>query len=194
MINKPAGILVSGNKFKTVAAALLQNLKASAKLDACKPQPAHRLDFGTTGILLIGKTQSSIRALNKLFEQKEIRKKYHAICIGEMEESGTINSPIAGKESVSKYSKIQSTDSKRFGQLNLLELEPLTGRRHQLRIHLASIGNPILGDKDYGKEEMILKGKGIYLHASKLRFAHPFKKEKIEVESELPRRFRKIFN
>ena len=83
MIHKPAGILVSGNGFKTIAKALSQNLKPSTLKDCTTLQPIHRLDYATTGILLIGKTSSSIRALNKLFENKAINKSYYAISIGE---------------------------------------------------------------------------------------------------------------
>lgn len=193
LIHKPAGILVSGNSFKTIAHALPQNIKPSELADAATPQPVHRLDYATTGVLLAGKTSSSIRALNRMFEDKEIRKVYYAVTIGEMDPSGTITSEIGGKESMTHYFVRKSVESVRFGKLNLVELKPLTGRRHQLRIHLASIGNPILGDKDYGIKDLILQGKGLYLHASTLQFQHPVTKEKIRINDKLPQRFRKIF-
>jgi 23S rRNA pseudouridine1911/1915/1917 synthase len=85
VIYKPAGILVSGNSFSTIDNALAQNLKKSNQIDAVRPRPVHRLDYPTSGLLLIGKTTSSIIALNKLFENKEIQKTYHAITIGKME-------------------------------------------------------------------------------------------------------------
>jgi 23S rRNA pseudouridine1911/1915/1917 synthase len=87
----------------------------------------------------------------------------------------------------------RSVPSTRFGQLNLVELKPQTGRRHQLRKHLTSIGNPILGDKEYGTEGLILNGKGLYLHAYSLSFVHPFTQEEVFFEDELPRRFGKLF-
>ncbi len=195
IIHKPAGILVSGNAFKTVANALPQNLKPSNLEDATIPQPVHRLDYGTTGALLVGKTASSIRVLNKLFEDKEIDKTYYAVTIGKMKElEGIIISEVDGKESQSNYKIIESVKSERFEFLNLVKLYPKTGRRHQLRIHLASIGNPILGDAAYGIENLILNGKGIYLHAFSLQFFHPFTKEKIYLKDELPQKFLKIFN
>ena len=86
-----------------------------------------------------------------------------------------------------------SLDSERFGKLNLVELNPHTGRRHQLRIHLASIGNPILGDKTYGTEPFILNGKGLYLHAYSLQFTHPFTYENIHIKDAFPERFQKLF-
>lgn len=194
VIHKPAGILVSGNSFKTIANALPQNLKKSRLTDVSTPQPVHRLDYPTTGILLVGKTNSSIRILNKLFEDKEIHKTYYAITIGKMETKGKVISSIDSKKSKSKYKVIKSVPSDRFGRLNLVKLNPKTGKRHQLRIHLTSIGNPILGDKKYGKEGLILNGKGLYLHAYSLKFIHPFTKEKLCLKDGLPEKFKKIFD
>ena len=192
-IHKPAGIVVSGNRFKTIANALAQNIKRSDLPDATTPQPAHRLDYVTTGVLLVGKTSRSIRALNRMFENKEIKKAYYAVTIGEMEHQGKITTEVDDKKSQSNYSLCESVPSKRFGKLNLVKLEPQTGRRHQLRKHLSSIGNPILGDQEYGIENMILKGKGLYLHAFSLKFKHPFTNEEVHLKDELPQRFEKIF-
>lgn len=193
VIHKPAGILVSGNSFKTIAHALPQNLRPSTLPDACVPQPAHRLDYATTGVLLVGKTSSSIRALNQLFASKKVPKTYYAVTIGEMETQGNITTPIDEKPSHSSYNVLESAASQRFGTLNLVKLEPKTGRRHQLRKHLASIENPILGDKEYGAEGLILNGKGLYLHAYSLQFTHPFTEEEIFMKSDLPERFVKLF-
>lgn len=193
VIHKPAGIIVSGNKWKTIARALPDNLRPSQQPDACAPQPAHRLDFPTTGALLIGKTTSCIRTLNQMFEAKEIHKTYLAIAIGKMKPEGNIHTPIDDKPSETDYRVIQSSHSERFGALNLVKLYPRTGRRHQLRQHLASIGHPILGDKEYGIESLILNGKGLYLHAHRLEFVHPFTKEQLNIEDELPKKFKKIF-
>lgn len=194
VIHKPAGILVSGNRFKTIARALTQNIQQSNLPDATTPKPVHRLDYATTGILLAGKTNSSIRALNALFENNEIKKTYYAVTIGIMEDRGNITSEIEGKKSESNFTVIQTVPSKKFGQLNLVELSPKTGRRHQLRKHMSGIGNPILGDKDYGVENLILKGKGLYLHAHSLQFVHPFTNENLCLKDELPERFKKLFN
>ena len=193
-MHKPAGILVSGNSFKTIANALAQNLKGSNLPDATTAQPIHRLDFATTGVLLIGKTSSSIHVLNKLFENREVKKTYYAITIGEMNYRGKITSEIDGKKSQSNYTLCESVTSKKFGKLNLVQLEPQTGRRHQLRKHLSNIGNPILGDKDYGMENLILNGKGLYLHAYSLKFKHPYTNEEMHIKDGFPQRFKKIFN
>ncbi|WP_421808452.1 RluA family pseudouridine synthase [Flagellimonas sp.] len=192
-IHKPAGIEVSGNKFKTLANALPKNLEPSSLSDATIPQPVHRLDYATTGIVLVGKTASSIRALNKLFEEKKIVKTYYAITIGNMKPNGRIETAIDGKPAQSDYEVIKSVPSERFGFLNLVKLHPKTGRRHQLRKHLFSIDHPILGDKDYGLDGLVLKGKGIYLHALTLEFDHPFTKKPIHITDGLPEKFGKIF-
>lgn len=194
IIYKPAGILVSGNKFVTIANALTQNLKKSNQIDAVKPQPIHRLDYATSGVLLIGKTSSSIQQLSKLFKNKEIKKTYFAITIGEMNEFGEINSPIDNKESFTEYQVLQSVKSERFNFLNLVKLTPKTGRKHQLRKHLLKIKNPILGDKEHFIDGKILNGKGLFLHAATLEFVHPFTKEKISISKELPKKFTKIFS
>ncbi|MEM7574518.1 MAG: RluA family pseudouridine synthase [Bacteroidota bacterium] len=194
VIYKPAGILVSGNKFKTIANALMQNLQESSLPDATTPQPVHRLDYATTGVLLVGKTSSSIRVLNKLFENKTIKKTYYAVTIGDMGQQGEITAAIDGKESQSNYTVCESVCSKRFTKLNLVKLAPQTGRRHQLRKHLASIGHPILGDQEYGVEGLILNGKGLYLHAYSLSFKHPFSSEEVLFKADLPQKFSKIFH
>jgi 23S rRNA pseudouridine1911/1915/1917 synthase len=192
VIEKPAGILVSGNGFKTIDNALLQNLKRSNLSDACRPRPVHRLDYPTTGLLLVGKTKSAITKLNQLFENKEIKKTYLAITIGEMDAQGTIQVPVDDKKAYTHYHNISTVESTRFGKLNLLLLKPKTGRRHQLRKHLAHVGNQILGDREYGKPELLLKGKGMYLHACTLEFIHPFSEEPVSFQSRIPKRFQKI--
>ena len=193
IINKPAGILVSGNKFKTISNALDQNLIKSRQLDAVKAKPIHRLDYPTTGLLLIGKTNASIIALNKLFEYKQIKKTYFAITIGQMEFSGIINTLIDNKNSETHYEVLKTVVSKRFEYLNLVKLSPKTGRRHQLRKHMLSLGNPILGDKEYCNEKLILNGKGMYLHAGILEFIHPFTKQQIKIKKDFSNKFTKIF-
>ncbi len=193
IINKPAGVLVSGNSFATIDNALNSNLQVSTLEDTVRPRPTHRLDYPTSGLLLIGKTSSAILQLNQLFEHKQIQKTYHAVTIGKMQTEGKISLDVDGKESLSFYKVLDSVPSKRFNHLNLVELSPKTGRRHQLRKHLSSLGNPILGDKEYGKGDLILKGKGLYLHASQLTFIHPFTQKEMQVNTPLPKKFLKIF-
>lgn len=193
IIYKPAGIVVSGNSFATINNALLQNIKFSSQSDAIRPRPVHRLDYPTSGLLLIGKTNSSVIALNKLFENKEIQKTYHAITIGKMERNGEIDISIDEKKAFTNFEVLQTVISERFKFLNLVKLIPKTGRKHQLRKHMLTIGNPILGDKEYYQENLILNGKGLYLHASTLEFTHPITKEKVSKSKNLPKKFKKIF-
>jgi 23S rRNA pseudouridine1911/1915/1917 synthase len=193
VIYKPAGILVSGNKFVTIANGLTQNLKKSTLSDAVKPQPVHRLDYPTSGLLLIGKTSNSITELGKLFEEKEIQKTYFAVSIGKMNPEGIINLPVDNKNAQTEFEVLKSVVSERFEFLNLVKLLPKTGRKHQLRKHLLAIENPILGDKEYFLEDKILNGKGLFLHAASLDFIHPFTKEKMTISKKLPKKFTKIF-
>ena len=193
IIYKPAGILVSGNKFVTIANGLTQNLKKSKQSDAVKPQPVHRLDYPTSGLLLIGKTSSAIIELGKLFQNAEIKKTYFAITIGAMNTVGHINFLIDEKIAQTKFEVLKTVVSERFGYLNFVKLAPKTGRKHQLRKHVAEIGNPILGDKKYFLTHKILTGKGLFLHAGILDFVHPFTNDKISITKKLPKKFTKIF-
>ena len=193
IVFKPSGILVSGNKFVTIANGLSKNLIKSTQYDAVKPQPVHRLDYPTSGVLLVGKTRSSINTLSKIFKNKEIKKTYFAITIGKIDAKGILNFNIDTKNATTEYEVLKSEPSKRFKYLNLVKLKPKTGRKHQLRKHLYTISNPILGDKEYYLKNSILKGKGMYLHAYSLDFRHPITEEKIIVCKELPKKFKKIF-
>lgn len=192
-VEKPPGIPTSGAKKRTLANALWSNVEKSSKHDATRPFPVHRLDYETSGVVLIGKSNTAIRALSELFASREVRKTYFAITIGEMPLIGEINNPLHDKSAYTRYEVQQSVESAKFGWLNLVKLIPETGRRNQLRRHMKSIGSPILGDKKYGREGLILTGKGLYLHAYSLEFIHPFFQERIEVLSTLPKKFGKIF-
>ncbi len=194
IVYKPAGVLVSGNKFVTIANALTQNLIKSSKANAVKPQPIHRLDYPTSGVLLVGKTSTAILELSNLFKNKKITKTYFAVTVGKMNSKGNINLKIDNKEAITDYEVQESVPSNRFDFLNLVKLLPKTGRKHQLRIHLSSIKNQILGDKEHGDESLMLNGKGLYLHAYSLKFIHPFTKETVFVSKQLPKKFTKIFS
>ena len=195
IINKPPGILVSGNKKWTVENALPPHLKKSTQQDVLqRPEPIHRLDYPTSGALLIGKTASSVVTLNKLFESRQIEKTYLAVSIGKMDKEGTIDLPIDEKTSRSFYTVLETVVSPKYGYFNLVKLKPETGRRHQLRKHLAIIGNPILGDLLYGKEGFLLRGKGLYLHAVSLKFIHPFTCKQLIIKAPIPKKFGKLFS
>jgi len=194
IVNKPAGIVVSGNKKWTLENALQGNLKASSQIDATHPEPIHRLDYPTSGAVLIGKTASVVQAANKLFEDRKIKKTYIAVTIKEMPSQGVLTSEIDNKSAKTIYKVVQTIPSPNYGFLNLVELKPHTGRKHQLRKHMSAIGNPIFGDLLYGLEGFTLKGKGLYLHAQSLKFKHPVTRENIYVEVERPKKFGKLFD
>ncbi|MDC8005009.1 RluA family pseudouridine synthase [Aureisphaera galaxeae] len=194
VVFKPAGVLVSGNKRFTLENALSFNLKKSSQLDALqRPEPIHRLDYPTTGALLIGKTASIVIQLNALFENRQIEKQYVAVTQGIMQKAGFIETEIDGKASKSEFQKLDMVNSERFKALNLVLLQPHTGRRHQLRKHLSGMGNPILGDSLYTEEALLLKGKGLYLHAYSLSFQHPITEKAIFCSARLPKKYLKIF-
>lgn len=195
IIDKPPGVLVAGNSFFTIENATRFNLKISSEIDALlRPSPAHRLDFPTVGLLIIAKTQSALIELKSAFENQTILKTYHAICIGTIPSEGKVELPIDEKKAITQFKVLESFPSPRFGQLNWIELKPKTGRKHQLRRHLAQIGHPILGDPQYCPKDLILKKKGLYLQAQKLGLNHPFSGEWLELELPLPLKFEKVIN
>jgi len=191
IIQKPPGISVSGNQFYTIQNALPFNLKVSTQKDAIRPLPVHRLDNPTSGLLLIAKTKQTRIELGELFLRKQITKQYHAVVIGKTQKKGLISTPIDQKEAQTFFQQVHVVPSFKSKYLSLVLLTPKTGRTHQLRIHLASIGHPILGDKRYGIEGLILKQKGLFLCATHLSFIHPILHQKIEVTIPIPYKFLK---
>lgn len=191
VVCKPAGIPVSGNRFKTLAQALPHNLNASTAADALRiPLPVHRLDAPTSGLLIAAKTSRAMVELGRRFADREVRKCYHAVVFGTLTLSGKIDSPIGGKPAETLCTPLRTVPSLRHGSMTLVKLEPLTGRTHQLRIHMADAGHPIVGDVQYGTETNILKGKGLFLASTALALRHPVSPEKeVKAETALPQKF-----
>lgn len=193
VINKPAGITVSGNTFKTIANALLHNLNVSSQLDALyKPTPIHRLDNQTSGLLLIAKTKTAQIELGNQFKNKTIQKNYCTIVIGKVHTNQIIKIPIEEKNAETSLEIIKVVKSLRYENLSFLNVSPKTGRTHQIRIHLASIGHAILGDKLYGKLETLHKGKGLFLCAYQIKFLHPKTYKIIELKIDIPHKFNSL--
>jgi RluA family pseudouridine synthase len=155
----------------------------------------HRIDKDVSGVILFAKGKNAHRQLNKQFFDRSVSKYYSALVIGEVNNlSGIINKPIKefgsgrmgvdqkGKQSITNYRVVETFDG-----YSLLELNPSTGRRHQLRVHLYSLGNPIVGDTKYGDKNIQKNYKRLMLHASRIEFS--LNNKRIRVESELPLSF-----
>lgn len=195
VINKPAGVSVSGNKFATIANALPYYLYNSPINDAIQAHPVHRLDYDTSGLLLVSKTAHTQVLLHKMFENKEIDKTYYAVVVNKIKnDEGELNFNIDNKSAKTIYKVIKSLDSERFESLSLIELKPITGRTHQLRKHMLSMGNPIMGDKKYFLPNRVHKGNGLYLHANSLKFKHPISNELMIFHAVLPKKFKRLFS
>lgn len=136
----------------------------------------HRLDRGTSGVVLFARDVGSHRRMSRLFETRHVGKIYLAAVLGHVEPaSGTIDSPIrafgSGRMGVDARGKAATTDyalKERLARGDLLEVRPHTGRRHQVRVHLYSIGHPVLGDDRYGRDRPVGGVGRLMLHASEL--------------------------
>lgn len=207
LVNKPTEMLVhptKGVKSGTLLNALafylnrkseIQNLESKIVV---RPGLVHRLDKKTSGLILISKTPRAHRVLSKHFQKKLVEKKYVAVVGGTVEQdSGTISQPIGnyaaerrwdvkadGKAAESKFRVL-----KRFADATLLELEPVTGRTNQLRIHCAYLGHPIIGDAAYSGREF----PRLCLHARELSFQHPIENRLMTFETETPTDFPDYF-
>ena len=168
-----------------------------------RPGLVHRLDKDTSGIILFAKTQKSFEYLKKLFQDKKITKTYLALVLGIVKDkSGFIDKPIGLKSGTTKRTtflkKVKMVKEAKteyrvlnlleFGneKFSLLEVRPQTGRTHQIRVHLNSIGHPVIGDVLYGGSKNNLKNTRLLLHAKSLEFTNESGK-RIMVESELPK-------
>ena len=176
-LNKAPGMLVhptSRERNGTVANALLGHWRGETR----RPTFPHRLDRETSGVLLVAKDAQAATSLGVQFEHRRVKKEYVALVVGEVAAAREIDAPIGrvggevppwqvrpdGKASLSRLTPIE-----RRGDRTLVQLEPVTGRTNQLRIHCAWIGNPIVGDRLYGGSE---EGR-LWLHARRLTFVHP---------------------
>ena len=194
VIWKPAGIIVSGNQYQTIYNALGHNIGQSLQKDALPwPQPVHRLDAPTTGLMLVAKTIQARIKLGALFENREIQKTYQAIVVGEIQKEGALSSPVNGQAAQTVYKPINVIPSLKNNFLTWLELSPLTGRTHQLRVHLANFGHPIVGDKLYSPPGNVLKNKGLFLSATGLAFKHPILGIAMNIQHSAPAKFFALF-
>jgi RluA family pseudouridine synthase len=189
VVYKPSGLPVSGNRYKTVLHALPFNLQPSHEPDALKwPKPVHRLDVPTQKLLMVAKTAGSLMQMGKQLQERCVRKRYRAVVAGKSG-SGRVDTPVDHKEAITTFQTIRSTRSLKTGHLSLVDLFPLTGRKHQLRVHMAGLGHPIIGDQTHTSGFPLLKGKGLFLSAVELDFVHPVDETTIRVMVDQPAKF-----
>ena len=223
VINKAPGMVVHpapGNRTGTLVHALLYHCPALSGIGGVlRPGIVHRLDKNTTGLMVVAKTDAAHHNLVRQMMARSVKRIYLALATGEMKEnSGTINVPIGrderrrermginyktGKTAITHYRVL-----KRAEGLTFLELALETGRTHQIRVHLASIGHPVFGDAEYGgnlKEALssipasrslllgkLKKVKRQLLHAARLEFRHPVNGNDLRLEAALPCLFQEI--
>ena len=199
VINKPAGMVVHpapGHTQGTFVHALLFHCKQIDSDDPLRPGIVHRLDKDTSGVLIAAKTRAAHNGLIDLFAKRKIEKVYLAICVGAPKD-GLIDVPIARHLSRRKEMTIctQGRASKTIcqvlaqnGSLSFVKLELLTGRTHQLRVHLKYVGTPILGDETYGNSTINKKFsiKRQLLHAYFIKFFHPITQQILLLTAPIP--------
>jgi 23S rRNA pseudouridine1911/1915/1917 synthase len=190
VVEKPPGLPTSGRGPRTVERALRANLAPSAAEDALPwPRPVHRLDGPTGGLLLVAKSRRAQIGLGRALEERRVRKRYRALVIGRLEGDGTVDSPIDGREAATIYRPVRHTHAVRGEWLTTVDAWPLTGRTHQIRRHLASLGHPVLGDAAHGLPGLVLSGQGLFLHAVELMLDHPVSGEPLWVATREPPKF-----
>lgn len=208
VINKPKGMVVhpaAGHLHGTLVNAVLYHCKGqlSGINGVLRPGIVHRIDKDTTGALLVCKTDFAHNCIAEQLKVHSITRKYRAIVHGVIkEESGTVDAPIGrdekdrlkmavnyknGREAVTHYRVLE-----RFSNHTYIECRLETGRTHQIRVHMASMNHPLLGDKVYGRhrEKWVLDGQT--LHAMTIGFLHPVSKEYLEFSAPLPKYFEEL--
>ena len=203
VIDKPEGLVVhpgNGNPDGTLANALLYAGKVYDDGTSLRPGIVHRIDKDTSGLLCVAKTERAFLGLSAQLSSHSMSRKYCALVLGNiLEDEGKIDAPIGrdkknpmryavdlkGKESVTFFTVERRFKSK---EATLIRCRLLTGRTHQIRVHLDYIGHPILGDPLYGKGNRKLFDAGQLLHAYELTLTHPVTGREMTFESPLPKR------
>ena len=208
VLNKPSGFAVHGGS--GISSGLIEGLRM-LRPDTRFLELAHRLDKDTSGCLIVAKKRSALKILHDLFRSNEVKKTYLALLTGRWERKKLlVTAPLLrntgkGGERVVKVSqagKFAETGFRRihkYKDLTLVEASPKTGRTHQIRVHAAWLGHPIVGDSRYGDDELNrkLKQRGykrLFLHAKQLQFSHPVTGETMSFEAPLPPELDKLLN
>ncbi len=208
VVNKPQGMVVhpaAGHMTGTLVNALLYHCKGelSGINGEQRPGIVHRIDKDTSGVLMVAKNDKAHQCLALQLAEHSITRKYHAIVFnGIKQEQGTIDKPIGRNPQDRKKMAITEKNSRhavthykvleRLGNYTYIEAQLETGRTHQIRVHMTSIGHPLLGDIVYGTKKQPFSLQGQALHAKVLGFVHPTTKEYMEFEAPLPEYFLKL--
>lgn len=206
VVNKPKGMVVHpapGNYTGTLVNALLYHCKGSLSgiNGVIRPGIVHRIDKDTSGLLIVAKNDNSHRFLAAQIAEHSFKREYEAICVGVVkDDEGTVNKPIGRHPVKRKQMAVTEKNSKnaithykvikRYKNNTHLRLTLETGRTHQIRVHMASIGKPVLNDPVYSNAKPIKDFEGQCLHAKTIGFIHP-NGNYIEFKSELPEYFKK---
>ncbi len=210
VVNKPQDMVVhpaAGNYEGTLVNALLHHCKDSLSgiNGVIRPGIVHRIDKDTSGLLLVAKDDLTHNGLAAQIKEHSLTRKYIALVHGNFrQDEGTVDAPIGRHPTDRKKMCITDKNSKtavthyrvlkRFGEYSLVECRLETGRTHQIRVHMASIGHPVLGDKTYGVKKEKYNLSGQLLHARIVGFVHPVTKEYMEFQTDIPERFLKFLN
>ena len=183
VLDKPPGLLViptPKNEPRTLTSILNEDLVE--KGSSYRLHPCHRLDRETSGLIVYTKGKSIQRKMMGLFKRKNVKKTYIALVQGNLTKTqGEISSPIEGMSALTRYKVI--ANRKNF---SIVEVNTLTGRTNQIRIHLKSIGHPIVGETRFAfRKDYSLRAKRMCLHAKSLEFIHPITNRPVRVTSEL---------
>jgi 23S rRNA pseudouridine1911/1915/1917 synthase len=221
VVDKPAGMVVhpaAGNPSGTLVNALLHHCKDLRGINGVmRPGIVHRLDKDTSGVMVVAKDDEAYQQLTKQFKDRTVEKVYLTIAYGKFrQEEGLIESPIGrhpsqrkrmstrtrkGRIAITRWKRLESLDG-----FTLLEIFPKTGRTHQIRVHLSSMGHPLLGDPLYGRKgrqgsiqdpvlkECVKRMKRQALHALRLVFSHPRTGERVQFESPIPQDMREVLD
>lgn len=210
VVDKPAGMVVhpgAGRAHGTLAAAVLAHSPTVAGVGGPRrPGIVHRLDKDTSGLLVIAKTQAAYDDLVAQLASRTVTRRYLAVVHGRVRAAdGVVNAPIGrhprdrvkmavrpagrGKRAVTRYRVLE-----RFPHFTFLELHLETGRTHQIRVHLASLGHPVVGDQVYGKPRLRppVELDGYALHAAGLTFVHPAFRKSVELDAPVPARMERL--